>query len=66
MSNLEDHPFSKLLLQQLHILTVDGKLNQDSKRKLKQILHLNQFIIPLIETLADKDFTLVDVGAGKS
>lgn len=28
------------LLKQLHILTRDGKLNQDSRRKLKQVYHL--------------------------
>ena len=28
------------LLQELHILTRDGRLNQDSRRKLKQVYHL--------------------------
>ena len=32
------------LLQELHILTREQKLNQDSRRKLKQIYHLLQFI----------------------
>ena len=32
------------LLKELHILTRDGKMNQDSRRKLKQIYHLYQFI----------------------
>jgi hypothetical protein len=32
------------LLKELHILTRDGKLNQDSRRKLKQVYHLHQFI----------------------
>jgi len=32
------------LLKELHILTRDGKLNQDSRRKLKQVYHLYQFI----------------------
>ena len=32
------------LLKALHILTRDGKLNQDSRRKLKQVYHLFQFI----------------------
>lgn len=66
MNTTSEFEFSKPLLQELHLLTVDGKLNQDSRRKLKQILHLNQFIIPLLNTLQDKEFTLVDVGAGKS
>jgi hypothetical protein len=34
---------SVALLKELHILTRDGKLNQDSRRKLKQIYHLYQF-----------------------
>ena len=36
------------LLQELHILTRDGKLNQDSRRKLKQVYHLYNFIEPLL------------------
>lgn len=66
MSESEFSPFSTELLKELHILTVDGKLNQDSRRKMKQILHLNQFITPLIHELKDEKFSLVDVGAGKS
>ena len=56
------------LLKQLHILTRDGKLNQDSRRKLKQVYHLYQFIEPLLaEALAARpDIQLVDHGAGKS
>ena len=56
------------LLQELHILTRDGKMNQDSRRKLKQVYHLYQFIEPLLkEVLAEKDnVSLVDHGAGKS
>ena len=56
------------LLKELHILTRDGKLNQDSRRKLKQVYHLFQFIEPLLDkVLANKnDLTLVDHGAGKS
>ncbi|EJN03347.1 SAM-dependent methyltransferase [Herbaspirillum sp. YR522] len=56
------------LLKELHILTRDGKLNQDSRRKLKQVYHLVQFIEPLLaEVLQDHpDVTLVDHGAGKS
>ncbi len=56
------------LLKELHILTRDGKMNQDSRRKLKQVFHLFQFIQPLLqETLAEHaDLTLVDHGAGKS
>jgi len=56
------------LLKELHILTRDGKMNQDSRRKLKQVYHLFQFIEPLLkEVLAERpDFSLVDHGAGKS
>ncbi|WP_300451302.1 SAM-dependent methyltransferase [Accumulibacter sp.] len=56
------------LLQELHILTRDGKLNQDSRRKLKQVYHLFQFIEPLlVELLTDgAGLTLADHGAGKS
>ena len=36
------------LLKQLHILTREGKLNQDSRRKLKQVYHLFQFIEKLL------------------
>jgi hypothetical protein len=56
------------LLKALHILTRDGKLNQDSRRKLKQVDHLCRFIAPLLEqAFADHaDPVLVDHGAGKS
>lgn len=56
------------LLKALHILTRDGKMNQDSRRKLKQVYHLFQFIEPLLEQLASEGgpITLVDHGAGKS
>ena len=56
---------SVALLKELHILTRDGKLNQDSRRKLKQIYHLYQFIEPLLNEIAH-DIRLVDHGAGKS
>src|SRR6185369_11904201 len=56
------------LLKELHILTRDGKLNQDSRRKLKQVNHLYQFIEPLLKQVRQdhSDITLVDHGAGKS
>ena len=40
------------LLKELHILTRDGKLNQDTRRKLKQVYHLYQFIEPLLNEVA--------------
>ena len=59
---------SVALLQQLHILTREGKLNQDSRRKLKQVYHLFQFIEKLLLELPDtpQGPTLADHGAGKS
>lgn len=50
------------LLKELHILTRDGKLNQDTRRKLKQVYHLYQFIEPLLAGAQ----TVADHGAGKS
>jgi hypothetical protein len=56
------------LLKALHILTRDGKINQDSRRKLKQVYHLYHFIEPLLEEVMEESGnpTLVDHGAGKS
>jgi hypothetical protein len=56
------------LLKALHILTRDGKLNQDSRRKLKQVYHLYQFIEPLLQDVMQQNPSplLVDHGAGKS
>ena len=56
------------LLKELHILTRDGKLNQDSRRKLKQVYHLFNFIAPLLAELQQEkaSLTLADHGAGKS
>ncbi|WP_338845234.1 SAM-dependent methyltransferase [Massilia sp. W12] len=56
------------LLKELHILTRDGKLNQDSRRKLKQVYHLYQFIEPLLQQVLTQrqQVQLVDHGAGKS
>jgi len=50
------------LLKTLHILTRDGQLNQDSRRKLKQVQHLVQLITPQLEGLK----SIADLGAGKS
>ncbi|HEY1229577.1 MAG TPA: SAM-dependent methyltransferase [Ramlibacter sp.] len=56
------------LLKELHILTREGKLNQDSRRKLKQVYHLHQFIADLLQEIdAQGGGPLVaDHGAGKS
>ncbi|MDK9723317.1 MAG: SAM-dependent methyltransferase [Sterolibacteriaceae bacterium MAG5] len=56
------------LLKELHILTRDGRLNQDSRRKLKQVYHLYRFIEPLLQEVLQQHpgIALVDHGAGKS
>lgn len=60
------------LLKELHILTREGRLNQDSRRKLKQVYHLYQFIDKLLldlqtQSLAEAPpLTMADHGAGKS
>lgn len=56
------------LLKELHILTRDGRLNQDSRRKLKQVQHLYQFIEKLLADLPQDgaQATVADHGAGKS
>jgi len=69
MPELDIRPDQSIeLLKALHILTRDGKMNQDSRRKLKQVYHLLQFIEPLLKQLADDGhaLSLVDHGAGKS
>jgi Methyltransferase domain len=60
------------LLKELHILTREGKLNQDSRRKLKQVYHLYGFIekllleLPATDKGLNKGISLADHGAGKS
>jgi predicted ABC-type transport system involved in lysophospholipase L1 biosynthesis ATPase subunit len=58
------------LLKELHILTREGRLNQDSRRKLKQVYHLYQFIEKLLLELEaahpGQPLALADHGAGKS
>src|ERR1700754_1251198 len=56
------------LLQALHILTRDGALNADSRRKLKQVLHLTQLLRPALESLLEEksEPIIADLGAGKS
>ena len=57
------------LLQELHILTREGGLNQDSRRKLKQVYHLFGFIEKILlqlESAGHANITLADHGAGKS
>ena len=56
------------LLKELHILTREGRLNQDTRRKLKQVYHLYNFVEPLLNEVftATGNATLADHGAGKS
>ncbi len=56
------------LLQDLHLLTRDGHLNADARRKLKQIRHLVQLLKPALDdAYARHDApVVVDCGAGKS
>lgn len=62
------HPQQSIeLLKQLHILTREGQLNQDSRRKLKQIYHLYNFFEPILKELSSKEeIHVVDHGSGKS
>ncbi len=56
------------LLKELHILTREGMINQDSRRKLKQVYHLYQFIEKILLEVPPHEGgpTLADHGAGKS
>jgi len=56
------------LLKSLHILTRDGALNADSRRKLTQVLHLTRLLRPSLDALLANggDPVIADVGAGKS
>ena len=56
------------LLKALHILTRDGAMNADSRRKLKQVLHLAQLIKPALDWAfaQERQPVLADLGAGKS
>lgn len=56
------------LLKALHLLTRDGKLNQDARRKLKQVYHFSRLLLPLLEKLYERKENprIIDVGSGKS
>jgi hypothetical protein len=56
------------LLKALHILTPNGGLNADSRRKLKQVLHLVRMVTPALDwAFKEKEEPiLADLGAGKS
>ena len=56
------------LLKQLHLLTREGQLNADARRKLKQIRHLLNLLRPALDDALARtpDPLIVDCGAGKS
>ncbi len=56
------------LLRDLHLLTRDGALNADARRKAKQIRHLLQLLGPALDDVYTRhgDPVIVDCGAGKS
>lgn len=56
------------LLKDLHLLTRDGHLNADARRKLKQIRHFVGLLRPAVEDALARHPapTVVDCGAGKS
>lgn len=58
---------SPALLSDLHLLTREGELNADSRRKLKQVNHLLGLVRPAIEDVLGRfgDPVIVDCGAGK-
>jgi hypothetical protein len=56
------------LLKELHLLTRDGQLNADARRKLKQIRHFLGLLRPGLDDVLARypTPTIVDCGAGKS
>ncbi|HEY0252104.1 MAG TPA: SAM-dependent methyltransferase [Kofleriaceae bacterium] len=56
------------LLKDLHLLTREGQLNADARRKLKQIRHLVGLLKPAIEDSLARhpEPAIIDCGAGKS
>lgn len=56
------------LLKHLHLLTREGQLNADARRKLKQVNHLINLLRPALDDIFTRhtDPLLVDVGSGKS
>ena len=56
------------LLKDLHLLTREGQLNADARRKLKQIRHLVGLLSPALDDALARSPSpiVVDCGAGKS
>ena len=59
---------SRELLADLHLLTRDGQLNADARRKLKQIRHFVGLLRPALDDVLARHAApvVVDCGAGKS
>ncbi len=59
---------SLALLKELHLLTREGQLNQDARRKLKQIRHFVGLVRPALDDVYQRhpDPVIVDCAAGKS
>lgn len=56
------------LLKTLHLVTRDGQLNADARRKLKQVNHLVGLIQPALDDVLERfpNALVVDVGSGNS
>ena len=56
------------LLKTLHLVTRDGQLNADARRKLKQVNHLVGLIQPALDDVLERvpEALIVDVGSGNS
>ncbi len=56
------------MLKDLHLLTRDGQLNADARRKLKQIRHLVNLLKPALDDALARQTepVIIDCGAGKS
>ena len=56
------------LLKTLHLVTRDGQLNADTRRKLKQVNHLVGLIQPALDDVLERfpQVQIVDVGSGNS
>lgn len=56
------------LLKTLHLVTRDGQLNADARRKLKQVNHLVGLLSPALDDVLERfpNALVVDVGSGNS
>lgn len=56
------------VLQELHLLTREGRLNADSRRKLKQVAHFLGFLRAPLQDIAARhaELVVVDCAAGKA